>query len=534
MLQEETMLKHSNRLWIAVILLGWAFDFLFWGHTPGINFAIYVIVVLTTGVLLLSSEGFRPAAWSMALLAPILFFAVMFFMRTEPLSVFLSVILPLLLMAVFTVTFLGGRWIFYALADYVVRAFQLIGSVIIAGAAFAFNKPSPPPGTEAATKEAEDKSASRHVWPVVRGILIAIPIIAVFAALLSAADLVFAQRVNSLIQLFSLEKLPEYILRGVYIVILAYFLAGILLHAVQKSHDETLYGVEKPLVPQFLGFTEAAIILGSVIALFAFFVIIQFQYFFGGQANINIEGYTYAEYARRGFGELVLVAFFSLLLFQGLSTVVKRNTPAQRKGFAALGVGLVALVFVMLLSAYYRLTLYEEAYGFSRLRTYTHVFIIWLALLLLAVVVLDLLQRQRTFALAALLALIGFSTSLVLMNVDAFIADHNVQRAVEGHELDVAYLASLSPDAVPTLAGWYNDPALAPSLEDAVGASLACLKAQPTRRDTDWRSFNFSVSRADQVMASLDLSGYKIIEDQYPPKIVTPQGLEYECTASVD
>jgi hypothetical protein len=311
-------------------------------------------------------------------------------------------------------------------------------------------------------------------------------------------------------------------------------LAGILLHAVQKSHDETLYGVEKPLVPQFLGFTEAAIILGSVIALFAFFVIIQFQYFFGGQANINIEGYTYAEYARRGFGELVLVAFFSLLLFQGLSTVVKRNTPAQRKGFAALGVGLVALVFVMLLSAYYRLTLYEEAYGFSRLRTYTHVFIIWLALLLLAVVVLDLLQRQRTFALAAMLALIGFSTSLVLMNVDAFIADHNVQRAVEGHELDVAYLASLSPDAVPTLAGWYNDPALVPALEDAVGASLACLKAQPTRRDTDWRSFNFSVSRADQVMASLDLSGYKIIEDQYPLKIVTPQGLEYECTASVD
>jgi hypothetical protein len=534
MLQEETMLKHSNRLWIAVFLLGWAFDFLFWGHTPGINFAIFVIVVLTTGILVLSSEGFRPAAWTLALLAPILFFAVLSFMRTEPFSVFLSVVLTLLLMAVFTVTFLGGRWILYALADYVVRAFQLIWSVIIAGAAFAFNRPIPQPGTESAAEGSEKKSASRHVWPVVRGILIAIPIIAIFAALLSAADLVFAQRINSVIQLFSLEKLPEYILRGAYIVIIAYLLAGVLLHASQKSHDEKLYGLEKPLVPQFLGFTEATIILGSVIALFAFFVIIQFQYFFGGQSNIGVEGYTFSEYARRGFGELVLVAFFSLLLFQGLSTVVKRDTPTQRRVFTALGVGLVALVFVMLLSAYYRLTLYEDAYGFSRLRTYTHVFMIWLALLLLVVVVLDLLQRQRTFALAAILALIGFSMSLLLLNVDAFIANHNIQRAVEGQELDVAYLASLSSDAVPAQANWYNDPALKPTIHDKVGASLACFKAKPTRRDTDWRSYNLSTYRADQTLATLDLSGYIVHTKEYPWKVVTPLKQEYDCYTYVD
>jgi hypothetical protein len=369
---------------------------------------------------------------------------------------------------------------------------------------------------------------------VVRGVLIAIPIIAIFAALLSAADLVFAQRINSVIQLFSLEKLPEYILRGAYIVILAYLLAGVLLHASQKSHDEKLYGLEKPLVPQFLGFTEAAIILGSVITLFAFFVVIQFQYFFGGQSNIGVEGYTFSEYARRGFGELVLVAFFSLLLFQGLSTVVKRNTPTQRRVFTALGVGLVALVFVMLLSAFYRLTLYEEAYGFSRLRTYTHIFMIWLALLLLVVVILDLLQRQRTFALAAILALIGFSMSLILFNVDAFIANHNVQRAVEGQDLDVAYLASLSSDAVPTLANWYNDPALEPAIHDGIGASLACINAEPSHRDMGWRSFNLSIYRADRDLAALDLSGYKILNDEYPSKVITPLKQEYDCYTYVD
>ena len=75
------MIKHSNRFWISVLLLGWAFDFLFWGHTPGVNFAIFVLAVLTAGIVLLSSEGLRPKAWTLALLAPVLFFATMFFCR---------------------------------------------------------------------------------------------------------------------------------------------------------------------------------------------------------------------------------------------------------------------------------------------------------------------------------------------------------------------------------------------------------------------------------------------------------------------
>jgi uncharacterized membrane protein len=199
-----------------------------------------------------------------------------------------------------------------------------------------------------------------------------------------------------------------------------------------------------------------------------------------------------------------------------------------------LGIALVSLVFVMLLSAYYRLGLYEDAYGFSRLRTYTHVFIIWLALLLLAVVALDLLQRQRTFALAAMVALICFSASLILLNVDAFIADHNIQRAVDGQDLDVAYLASLSPDAVPALVDWYTDPALDPEIQDGVGASLACINADPTPRDTDWRSFNLSVWQADKALATIDLSGYKIDNEEWPTKVITPMEQDYECYTYVD
>ena len=213
------------------------------------------------------------------------------------------------------------------------------------------------------------------------------------------------------------------IFRFVYIVIIGYALAGVILHASTESKDEKLASEGKPFIPPFLGYVEATIVLGSVVALFAAFVVIQFQYFFGGTTNIHIDGYTYAEYARRGFGELVAVAFFALLMLLTLSAVTKRETETQRRIFSGLGVALVALLLVMLFSAFKRLGLYEEAYGFSRLRTYTHVFLIWLGLLLIVTIALEILRKEHMFTFAMLIAALGFAISLPILNVDAFIVE---------------------------------------------------------------------------------------------------------------
>ncbi|MDO9348992.1 MAG: DUF4173 domain-containing protein, partial [Anaerolineales bacterium] len=261
----------------------------------------------------------------------------------------------------------------------------------------------------------------------------------------------------------------------------------------------------------------------------------QFQYFFGGQVNITLQGYTYAEYARRGFGELVAVAFFSLLLYLVLSAIVKRESPSQRWGFSGLGIGMVALVGIILASAFQRLLLYEAAYGFSRLRTYTHLFMLWLAVLLAVVIALETLRRERAFAAAALLAAIGFSMTLTLLNVDAFIVRQNVARAAQGEELDVAYLASLSMDATPALAAAYQSASLPSGTRDAVGASLACISAgNRASHLRDWQSFHLSQSRGERSLQAMqtDLKNYRIVDDNWPTKVFTPQGQEYECWGS--
>jgi hypothetical protein len=268
------------------------------------------------------------------------------------------------------------------------------------------------------------------------------------------------------------------------------------------------------------------------VLLFALFAIVQFQYFFGGQTNIGVQGYTYAEYARRGFGELVAVAFFSLLLFLSMSAVVKRQDQKQRRVFSGLGLGMVALVGVMLVSAFQRLVLYEAAYGFSRLRAYTHVFLIWLGVLLAVVLVLDILRRERTFALAALFAALGFGVTLTLLNVDGFIVRQNVARSAAGPELDVAYLASLSPDSVPALVTAYRDQTLPGNVRDAVGAALVCREhVSSTSREKDWRSFTLSGWQANQslelVQTSLD--AYQAQQVDWDIKVLTPGGTTFDC-----
>ena len=538
------MKTNPNRFWTIVILLGWAFDFLFWKKPAGINFAIYVALCLVTGNLLLRADGLPLARQSGLLLLPIGFLAAMTFIRLEPMTTLLLVSAALFLMGIFALTYVSGEWARYSLLDYLFGYLRLFGSMIARPLGFAAQNrrlPSGQPSTPASVPQAQvSQKRSARIWPVVRGVVIALPVIAIFASLLSSADPIFARRFEDFIELFNIDNLPEYIFRLVYILIFAYALAGTFLHAAQKS-DEKIE--EKTWVSPFLGFTEAAIVLGSVTVLFVAFVVVQFQYFFGGQANISIEGYTFSEYARKGFGELVTVAFFSLLLLLGLGAITHRETETQRRVFSGFGAGLVGLVIVMLVSAYQRLVLYEMAYGFSRLRTYTHVFVIWLGLLLVVVVVLEMLRRERAVGLVMVLAALGFVISLSVLNVDAFIVKQNIEREIRGTgdetiaqgraDLDAQYFLDLSDDAVPSLVNAYQTQFLPAPVREKVGASLACIRytRDLDQRDLPWQSFHFSRFNADRALAEVkkELDAYKILDKDLPVMVETPAGEEFSC-----
>ena len=229
--------------------------------------------------------------------------------------------------------------------------------------------------------------------------------------------------------------------------------------------------------------------------------------------NIGVEGFTYSQYARRGFNELLMVAFFSLLMIVGLSIFTKRESQVQKRVYSGFSVALAGLVLVILVSSYQRLMLAIDWHGFSRLRLYPRVFLVWVGLLFIAVVLLEIFHQERFFIFAALLASLGFAVSLSLINVDASIVRHNLWRATQGKHLNVQHLASLSTDAVPALVDEFSNPALSTVIREGVGAAALCYTQ--TMQDIpmgNWRYFNYSHWRAAQALDEIqdELAGYRL------------------------
>jgi hypothetical protein len=504
-------LKRVNVFVWTVLILGWCFDFLFWDKVTGISIPIFLSLLLAAGFFLARQQGLSPAPASLWLLIPIAFFGLMTFLRLEPMTSILNLAAALALMGLLAHTFLGGKWWYYTFKDFLVGSLQLGVDGLIRPIAILTKQPK-----NEDVEQENGKTKLRTSLAVLRGLLLAIPVVLIFAGMLAEADPIFEQSLDEFFDFLAIENFGEYILRGILISIIAYILLGVYLHAFYKNHDENLSSEDTRWIPRFLGFTEAAVVLASVNLLFISFVAVQFQYFFGGERNIHLDGFTYAEYARRGFGELVAVAVFSLVMFIGLSVITKKSKKFSQNAFSGLGILLVSLVSVILVSSFKRLLLYEEAYGFTRLRTYTHVFIIWLGVLLVAVILLEVYKRQRHFALAASAAALGFVLSLNLINVDGFIVRQNIGRALRGESLDIATLASLSEDAVPVLAKLYNEEEN--GLGEEIAAALACHAELNREYDYDprpdktyaWQSFHISRFRAQQVwddLSSADSEG---------------------------
>lgn len=537
------MPNKPQRFWLAAFLVAWAVDLLFWQKSVGLSFLIFVLLVLAGALILSKTESVRPAKLSYVLAGLILVMTGLTLLRSEGFSRFVNAVTALSGLGLLAMTFRTGSWVRFRLFDYVLTAFAMVAAA--AGGAVGLRLG---PEQKEGESDGAGRKALRDSLPVMRGLLLALPVVLVLGGLLASADAVFADRLENFFKLFDLDRLPEYMFRLFYVMVLAYAFAGLYRQSMYSipwlgftpGSPETLAekgGLTNRIKP-FLGATEAFIILGAVNLLFAFFVIVQFQYFFGGETNINVQGYTYSEYARRGFGELVMVAVLSLLLYLTLNAVTRREMPTQYRVFTGLGVLLVALVLVMLVSAFQRLLLYESAYGFTSLRTYTHIFIPWLGFLLLATIVMQVLRREEYFGALLLFTTFGFALTFGLINIDGMMVRLNVERTRQGHELDGQYLATLSDDAIPSMVEAYNSPQRLPDeVHDQLGAALSCKAywiAQEEEQEQGWlerfAEYHPGGDQARRSLSAVDLSAYPVKVLQYDGPIVGLNGNQFSCS----
>lgn len=196
-------------------------------------------------------------------------------------------------------------------------------------------------------------------------------------------------------------------------------------------------------------------VLVVVNAIFAVFVVLQAAYLFGGLDTLAASGLTYAEYARRGFAELVVVAILAGALVVGADRFARPRSTSVVVG----AIGLTALTGVVVASAAMRLMLYQDAYGWTELRFYVLATIGWLAIGTLGLAVAIVLDRVRWIGHALVAAALLVGLVLNVIGPARFITEQNVARLLDPSlvppngqtGLDAAYVVRLGDDAVPAL-----------------------------------------------------------------------------------
>ncbi|HEX8476416.1 MAG TPA: DUF4173 domain-containing protein [Pyrinomonadaceae bacterium] len=242
-----------------------------------------------------------------------------------------------------------------------------------------------------------------------------------------------------------------------------------------------------------LGIVEIGVVLGLVNLLFISFVVVQIRYFFGGaEWVVSSTGLTYAEYARRGFFELVWVAALVLPLLLGAHWLLRKETAAHERIFRVLAGVQVVLLFVIMLSAVRRMRLYQSEYGMTELRLYTTAFMAWLGLVFMWFAATVLRGRRERFACGALAAGLCVVGLLHVLSPDRFIVQTNAALVKHGRVFDATYASSLSADAVPSLIEAMPEM----SLDERGAVASRMLDDWSLPAETDWRTWNWSRAEA--------------------------------------
>jgi hypothetical protein len=505
------------RLLALALLAGVAADVLFRGDAIGINLVLELAIVLTAGARITGPPAFwRTDPWDRWLPVTALGFAALAAIRADPALLLIDALLALAAACAWLAA-LGGARITRGAVTSVALIAAIVCASAVAGAASALAIARPFSGWAA-----RRPAMPRQALPVVRGLVIVTPLLLIFAGLFAAADAVFATGLDRLLT-FDLDlDLVEATDRTVVILVVGWVVAGLLVVAAGEwgglidAHDDPRRRATQPRslgaavatpAPRLrLGEVEASVVLLAIDALFTVFVALQVAYLFGGADTRAATGVTYADYARRGFFELLTVAALSGATVAGLEVLVARRS----RTYLVAAFALIVLTMVIVASSFLRLRLYQDAYGWTELRFWVLLSIAWVACSLVALGVL--VARGRSAWIVHALGALGIVAVAAanLLGPQATVADQNLRRALDPSlvppggrtGLDEVYLGQLGDDTIPAVVAAF--PRLPPEDRAWLGPLLdeRAYALAADARYAGWPAWNLSRQHAREALAA--------------------------------
>ncbi|WHY79588.1 DUF4173 domain-containing protein [Neobacillus sp. WH10] len=335
------------------------------------------------------------------------------------------------------------------------------------------------------------------IWKkVLIGVVISIPVLAVVLRLLVSADSQFERIIGGFPDWFRVVD-AESVFRLFAIIIFTAAFFGLMQVLFQK-HIKVIK--QEANVTQFQKLDSIIIITVLILinAVYVLFTIVQFKYFFSGTLHGNM---TYAEYARKGFFELLFVTMINLSITIIVLTFGDRGKNGVRRLTKLMLTILVLSSGVMLSSAFLRLSMYEEAYGFTFTRVLAHSFMIFLVVVFTYTLVKIWVEKLSLFHFYFITSLIYY-TAIAVIDLDNIVVKENMNRYEHSGKIDVHYLNSLSATGVSGLIDLYEKDQNIPELQTIL------LERQKEARTNSlpWQSYNLKREKVTKKLQNLKIN----------------------------
>ncbi len=338
------------------------------------------------------------------------------------------------------------------------------------------------------------------LWPILRTVGLSLVALALFGGLFASGDALFGSWADALVPDLGWDT----IVARTFVLVLV---AGVALTGAYLAlNPPPVDGVTLPESRRVAHRWEWGVPVGIVVALFVGFLVAQATAMWGGHDYLErTTGLTYAEYVHQGFGQLTVATFLTVVVV-GLTThVAARDTPRDRMLLRLLLGALCVLTLAVVASALYRMSLYQDAFGYTVLRVFVDGFELWLGLVVVFLLIAGVRLSGWWVPRAVLVSAAVFALGFAAMNPDAWVASRNIDRFDAGSSLDTAYLSTLSADATPVLV-------------DRLPAEMAsCLTeggAGTPFESEDWLSWNLGRSRAQGATEQLAAEGVSTTGEQ--------------------
>lgn len=447
---------------------------------PGINWPTWVAAASISLIVSRFASARRVETPLLVLLAWAIVLSAGFALTANDFLHFLIVLSDAMLLGLAVITLGAGNW--SELSAKLLVAVPFLAPYRVVGA------------TAYEAAGAPRSASSPRSRAIIKGALLSLPLVIVLIALLGNADPVIR---------WGTVRLAEWLPNWSFLPRLIFFAVLLILTLGANSLGIRQLVASFPRYPAFgasptVGLTEQRMMLWSAAVVLWLFVALQASYLIHSPPAAIGTGVTFADYARRGFGELsfaatIVGAIILILEYARPADATERDRLVLRR----LELALVIALELVLFSAFRRVILYEQAYGFTEARIFAQAYMVVMALSLAGLareitrgkISIAFGRRVAEFALAVF-------TVLVFWNYEAWIVDRNIDRAATTGKFDALYATRLSVDAIPTLLRRRNE---IPSAErDTVELRLACKPLPGERRWFEWNRAVSAYAKAQE------------------------------------